>query len=254
MLAQYLKAILPLSQLDPANTYPSRATKLIAKLVGSPTTQLVYTQRGKKVVEFDVPVPPASEVPVLVPPALPANFIELPLKVKGKPLGHVRFYFDPPVKADKQLLTLLVQILANGVFYSDRMLLTKPSSKRDDFMSEVRDRLDLTSITPREKQVVALLASGLSTPLIGKELKLTTSTVHTYLKRIYAKMGVHSRIELVAKVTGTLQEVKEEIEETKIETPDPNFIDLEAARKELGEESIATLQDLQLTELIRNLE
>jgi hypothetical protein len=32
---------------------------------------------------------------------------------------------------------------------------------------------------------------------------LTVSTVNTYLKRIFAKLGVHSRVELVARMAGT---------------------------------------------------
>jgi DNA-binding CsgD family transcriptional regulator len=32
---------------------------------------------------------------------------------------------------------------------------------------------------------------------------LTVSTVNTYLKRIFSKLGVHSRVELVARMAGT---------------------------------------------------
>jgi DNA-binding NarL/FixJ family response regulator len=44
--------------------------------------------------------------------------------------------------------------------------------------------------------VVALLMSGASTRQIASETHLTVGTVHTYLKRIYPKLGVRSRVEL----------------------------------------------------------
>jgi DNA-binding NarL/FixJ family response regulator len=50
---------------------------------------------------------------------------------------------------------------------------------------------------------VALLVSGASTRSIAHEIGLTVATVHTYLKRIYSKLGVHSRVELVARMVGT---------------------------------------------------
>ena len=38
---------------------------------------------------------------------------------------------------------------------------------------------------------------------IASESGLTVSTVNTYLKRIFSKLGVHSRVELIARVAGT---------------------------------------------------
>ena len=54
-----------------------------------------------------------------------------------------------------------------------------------------------------ERDVVALLLSGASTREIASETNLTVGTVHTYLKRIYPKLGVRSRVELVARMAGT---------------------------------------------------
>jgi len=45
--------------------------------------------------------------------------------------------------------------------------------------------------------------SGASTRQIASETHLTVGTVHTYLKRIYPKLGVRSRVELVARMIGT---------------------------------------------------
>ena len=67
--------------------------------------------------------------------------------------------------------------------------------------NDTRDRL--VTLTPRERDVVGRLLSGASTRQIAESTGLTVATVNTYLKRIFAKLGVHSRVELVARVTGT---------------------------------------------------
>jgi DNA-binding NarL/FixJ family response regulator len=52
-------------------------------------------------------------------------------------------------------------------------------------------------LTPREEQVVALAAEGLSNRDIARELNLSEHTVKKYLFRIFDKLGVSSRVELV---------------------------------------------------------
>jgi DNA-binding NarL/FixJ family response regulator len=52
-------------------------------------------------------------------------------------------------------------------------------------------------LTPREEQVVALVADGLSNRDVAHELGLSQHTVKKYLFRIFDKVGVSSRVELV---------------------------------------------------------
>jgi len=52
-------------------------------------------------------------------------------------------------------------------------------------------------VTPREEQVVALVAEGLSNREIAKELALSEHTVKKYLFRIFEKLGISTRVELV---------------------------------------------------------
>ena len=54
-----------------------------------------------------------------------------------------------------------------------------------------------TLLTPREEQVVALVAEGLSNRDIAGELALSEHTVKKYLFRIFDKLGISSRVELV---------------------------------------------------------
>lgn len=52
-------------------------------------------------------------------------------------------------------------------------------------------------LTPREEQVVALVADGLSNREVARELNLSEHTIKKYLFRIFDKLGVSSRVELV---------------------------------------------------------
>jgi len=54
-----------------------------------------------------------------------------------------------------------------------------------------------TLLTNREKDVVKLVAEGLSNRAIAQELGLTEHTISNYLFRIYEKLGISSRVELV---------------------------------------------------------
>jgi len=52
-------------------------------------------------------------------------------------------------------------------------------------------------LTPREEQVVALVADGLNNREIAGELSLSEHTVKKYIFRIFDKLGISSRVELV---------------------------------------------------------
>jgi DNA-binding NarL/FixJ family response regulator len=52
-------------------------------------------------------------------------------------------------------------------------------------------------LTPREGQVVALVAEGLGNRQIARDLNLSEHTVKKYLFRIFERLGVSSRVELV---------------------------------------------------------
>ena len=51
-------------------------------------------------------------------------------------------------------------------------------------------------LSPRELEVARALDSGKSRPQIARELGLSEHTIVTLSKRIYRKLGVHSRAEL----------------------------------------------------------
>ena len=53
-------------------------------------------------------------------------------------------------------------------------------------------------LSPREREVLKLIASGSGIPAMAKELYLAPSTVKTYVQRLYEKLGVGDRAGAVA--------------------------------------------------------
>ena len=60
------------------------------------------------------------------------------------------------------------------------------------------EELGMGSLTAREREVLNLLARGMSNAGIAEELVITNKTVKNHLSRIYEKIGVHSRAEAIA--------------------------------------------------------
>jgi DNA-binding CsgD family transcriptional regulator len=52
-------------------------------------------------------------------------------------------------------------------------------------------------LSNREQEIVELVARGLSTGQIAEVASITENTVKQHLKRIFGKLGVHSRTEMV---------------------------------------------------------
>ncbi|WP_229401549.1 response regulator [Micromonospora okii] len=69
----------------------------------------------------------------------------------------------------------------------------------DRLVNRLRD--PRAALTPRETEVLTLVAGGLSNQAIGARLYLTEGTVKSHLARIYAKLGVDSRTAAVAAAT-----------------------------------------------------
>jgi DNA-binding CsgD family transcriptional regulator len=61
-----------------------------------------------------------------------------------------------------------------------------------------RRRQPASGLTAQEARVAALAATGASNPQIARQLYVSVSTIETHLERIYAKLGVRSRHELIA--------------------------------------------------------
>jgi DNA-binding NarL/FixJ family response regulator len=97
-----------------------------------------------------------------------------------------------------RLLCRCIQRVAVGQIWAN----TQQMTFLLDLVSEVPSLRVLNSrghqlLTPREEQVVALVAESLSNRDIARELNLSQHTIKKYLFRIFDKLGISSRVELV---------------------------------------------------------
>jgi len=112
----------------------------------------------------------------------------------AEPEGFVRIFVDEgPAMAD-----LLEKVLDAKVdvpqAYVKKLLLAFRLNK----LVETDDGI-VEHPSDREIEVLGFVAAGLSNKKISEELFISMSTVKTHINHIYSKLGVHSRIEAVAK-------------------------------------------------------
>lgn len=67
---------------------------------------------------------------------------------------------------------------------------------------EYRDVVFADRLTTREREIVTLMLTGLNNREIGERLHLAYETVKWYSKRIYNKLEVRNRVQLIAKIKG----------------------------------------------------
>lgn len=53
----------------------------------------------------------------------------------------------------------------------------------------------VAQLTPREREVLQALADGLNTEQVAEELHITPQTERNHMSKIFAKLGVHSRLQ-----------------------------------------------------------
>lgn len=56
---------------------------------------------------------------------------------------------------------------------------------------------DVTGLTPKEKEVLQLIAEGYSSKQIAKSFNLSLNTIHVHRNNIMKKLGIHKQAELV---------------------------------------------------------
>ena len=103
------------------------------------------------------------------------------------------------------IFLLLSPAFSQHLFFADwsrefRLIRMSPPGEAAHTSSgaEQKPRLSLDDapLSPREKQLVLLLLRGMTLRQAAPELGLTVSTVATYSKAIYKKLGINSRVEL----------------------------------------------------------
>jgi two-component system response regulator NreC len=95
-----------------------------------------------------------------------------------------------------QLLSAIRDVSRGGTFLSPRML----SQLVDDFRSRVKSETHtprLATLTAREKEVLKMLAEGLSVKEIACALDLSVKTVEAHKFNLMRKLDIHNKAQLV---------------------------------------------------------
>lgn len=100
--------------------------------------------------------------------------------------------------ANLRLLCKCIQRVADGQVWASTELMNYLLELISDVPSlRVFNSNGDQLLTPREEQVVALVAEGLGNRGIARELNLSEHTIKKYVFRIFDKLGISSRVELV---------------------------------------------------------
>ena len=73
-----------------------------------------------------------------------------------------------------------------------------PFSRKDGGRLGASRGVNSAQLSPREVEVLALLADGTSTAKVADTLCVSVATVRTHVKNALARLGVHSRLEAIA--------------------------------------------------------
>jgi FixJ family two-component response regulator len=141
---------------------------------------------------LDVRLPDASglelqrdltDAHIQIPIIFITGHADVPMSVRAMKAGAVEFLTKP--FRGQELLDAIQEAIAK-----DRLAWNERAK-----MAELRSRYD--SLTPREKEVLKLVASGLLNKQIGAELGTSELTIKTHRGRVMEKMGAESLADLV---------------------------------------------------------
>jgi len=86
-----------------------------------------------------------------------------------------------------------IRVVANGGTLFTPRTISSLLNKRRDMESQ------LEKLTTREKEVLRLMAQGISSREIAAKLGISYTTVRTHIRSLGSKLGVHSKLEAIVK-------------------------------------------------------
>lgn len=99
--------------------------------------------------------------------------------------------------AARDLIMAVEALQHNRTFFTARVAEMVLSSYRGKSGPTVKPEVALPNLTPREREVVQLLAEGKSSKEVATHLNLSVKTAETHRSNIMRKLGLHSVSELV---------------------------------------------------------
>ncbi|HGM5489854.1 TPA: two-component system response regulator NarL [Serratia fonticola] len=99
----------------------------------------------------------------------------------------------------EELLKALHQAAAGQMVLSEALTPVLAASLRENRPAAERD---IQQLTPRERDILKLIAQGLPNKMIARKLTITESTVKVHVKHLLKKMKLKSRVEAAVWVLG----------------------------------------------------
>ncbi len=139
----------------------------------------------------------------------PAAAVDLYLRAAGRPGVYRPAYLAADCRLGAARCLLALGDEAGALEHAreaDRLLERWPGWRRDEVRALLRrlgagvraGRAGPASLTPREREVAALLAEGLSNGEVARRLYISTKTASVHVSNILGKLGMASRAEVAA--------------------------------------------------------
>ncbi|MCL0079684.1 response regulator transcription factor [Dehalococcoidia bacterium] len=165
------------------------------------------------IMDLSMPVMGGVEaIPLLLEAVPGANVLMLTISEKDEDLfdamkagarGYLLKGADP-----EELVRAVTHITQGGVIISPAMA---PKLLAEVGVSKEPQKREELGLSPREREILALIADGLTDREIAEELFISVNTAKTHLKNILTKLQVKSRAQIVARGAraGLLDETRE---------------------------------------------
>lgn len=106
--------------------------------------------------------------------------------------------FQSALAPDSGVLIAIMRTLSRRAQENLRVFDSPNQAPSDDQEQNLKYLMQESGLTAREADVAYLICEGLSDKVIARQLKISHYTVKDHLKKIYAKLSINSRTQLVA--------------------------------------------------------
>lgn len=113
---------------------------------------------------------------------------------EGRPMGvcGIARNISQRRQTEQHLKQAIREVIDDATWFAQSVL-----EKMTHVSSSGSPSIKATDLTDREREVIELIAQGMTNNQIAKDLGLSYATVRNYVARIYGKLDVHSRAEAV---------------------------------------------------------
>lgn len=153
-----------------------------------------FTADTQALKDSDVAIVDLTSISNPVPPPPPLPTVAILGRRRVDPVDLLRQRYRGIVRArdGTEVLIQAVRAVKRGEIWANRAMLT-----------QALDAFSKPQLTQREDETLELLSEGLSNRDIAQRLGIKEGTVKMHVSRVFAKMGVRSRAELLAKLLET---------------------------------------------------